>query len=311
MAVSLILKDKVYFPDNLAYKTSLGSYFSLQETAIHPRCIFSPHTVQDVSAAVKVLTAANLSSSGCLFAIRSGGHASFAGAANIQEGVTFDLTTLDSIVLGKGVPPTVSVGVGATWGDVYSHLGAANLSVNGGRVAGVGVGGLTIGGGLSYSGPRFGWTCDTVTNFEIVLANGSIINANNNENTDLLWALRGGTNNFGVVTRIDFQTFAQGDIWGGEVIRPFSTANEQMVALAAFNNPATYDEFSSLIVTFAYSGAENIFVVVNNMEYTKPVVNPSVFHSLSSLPSISSTERITNVTDLVAEQEKGDPNGSR
>lgn len=306
-----MLKDKVYFPDNPAYTASLGSYFSLQETAVHPRCIVSAQTVQDVSAAVRVLTTANVSSSGCQFAVRSGGHASFAGAANVQGGVTIDLTALDSIVLGTGAPPIVSVGPGATWGEVYSHLGAANLSVNGARAAGVGVGGLTLGGGISYFGPRFGWTCDTATNFEIVLANGSIINANDNENTDLLWALRGGTNNFGVVTRIDLQTFAQGDLWGGEVIHPFSTANEQIVALAAFNDPAAYDEFSSLIVTFAYSGAANFSAVVNNMEYTKPIADPPVFHSMSSLPSLSSTQRITNVSDLVAETEINDPNGSR
>jgi FAD/FMN-containing dehydrogenase len=309
--LSLLLKGKVYFPDSPAYMASLGSYFSLQETAVHPLCIVSPQTAQDVSAAVSVLTTAYQPSSGCQFAIRSGGHASFAGAANIQGGVTIDLTALDSIVLDQGVPPAVSVGVGATWGDVYSHLDTVNLSVAGGRAAGVGVGGLTIGGGISYFGPRFGWTCDTVTSFEVVLANGSIINANNDENVDLLWALRGGTNNFGIITRIDLQTFEQGDLWGGEVLYPISTADEQIIAMAAFNNPATYDEFSSLITTFAYSGAEDISVIVNNMEYTKPVVDPSAFHSLSSLPPLASTQRITNVTDLVTETETDDANGFR
>lgn len=260
---------------------------------------------------MRVLTTANGSSSGCQFAIRSGGHASFAGTANIEDGVTIDLTALDSIVLGQGVPPIVSVGPGATWGDVYSHLDAANLSVNGGRAASIGIGGLTLGGGISFFGPRFGWTCDTVTNFEVVLANGSIINANEDENRDLLWALRGGTNNFGLVTRVDLQTFEQGDLWGGYVVHPVSTADGQIIALAAFTNPATYDNFSSLITSFVYSGAEGISVVVNNMEYTKPVVDPPAFHTISSFPSLSSTQRITNVTDLVTETDENDGRGFR
>lgn len=266
----------------------------------------------------------NLSSlAGCQFAIRSGGHASFAGAANIAGGVSIDLSGLSSITLsppgvdvvaegvGTSSPPTLSVGVGSTWGSVYTYLDALNLSVNGARAAGVGVGGLTLGGGISYYGPRFGWTCDTVISFQIVLANGTIINANEDENPDLLWALRGGINNFGVVTRIDLQTFPQGNIWGGQVVRPFETAEDQMVALAAFNDPERYDKFASLIVTFAYSGAQNVQVMVNDMEYTKPMVDPPAFRALSSMAALSSTQRITNMSDLAAETETTDPNGFR
>lgn len=55
----------------------------------------------------------------------------------------------------------------------------------------VGVGGLTLGGGVSYTSPRYGWTCDTVSQFEIVLADGSIAQVDNNSNPDLMWALRG------------------------------------------------------------------------------------------------------------------------
>lgn len=304
LTLSLLLKGKVYFPDSPSYVASLGSYFSLQETAVHPVCVVSPKTAQDVSVAVRALTTTTHSSnSGCQFAIRSGGHAAFAGAANIQGGVTIDLTALDSIVLGQGTDPIASVSVGATWGEIYSHLDPLNLSVNGARAAGVGVGGLVTGGGISYFGPRFGWTCDTVNNFEVVLANGSIIHANGRENPDLMWALRGGQNNFGIVTRVDLQTFQQGNLWGGYVIYDASTTDTQIAALATFNDPKTYDELSSLITTFAYSGAQGVSVVVNNMEYTKPVANPPAFQQLSTIPSMASTQRITNMTDLVTETE--------
>lgn len=175
----------------------------------------------------------------------------------------------------------------------------------------MGVGGLSVGGGISYLGPRVGWTCDTIINFEVVLANGSIVNANHHQHADLLWALRGGSNNFGIVTSVDLRVFEQGQLWGGFVDRPFSTVDDQVVALSDFSNPATYDDYASLLTTFAYSGKQDVKVIVNNMEYTRPVVNPQVYHALSELPSLSNTQRITNMSDLAAETESRDIKGFR
>ncbi|KAI1173442.1 hypothetical protein F4777DRAFT_580915 [Nemania sp. FL0916] len=317
LVLSLALGNKISFPGHPTYTGALSSYFSLQEAAIHPACIVSAHTTEDVSVAVKILTADHTPtgpSVGCDFAVRSGGHASFVGAANIEGGVTVDLSGLSEItVLYRGLSPTpiLSVGAGSTWGAVYAYLDKLCLSVSGGRAAGVGVGGLTLGGGISYFGPRFGWTCDSVTNLEVVLANGTIVNANIDENPDLLWALRGGTNNFGIVTRVELKSFSQGDLWGGQVTRPFDTVNEQILALAAFNDPVNYDEFASLITTFAYSGTQGLQIVVNDMQYTKPLANPLVFQNITSMPAYSSSQRITNMSDLAAETEANDPNGSR
>ncbi|KAI1308545.1 hypothetical protein F5Y03DRAFT_393392 [Xylaria venustula] len=321
LALSTALRSKVFFPGQTPYTASLSSYFSLQEAAIHPACIVSAHTAQDVSTAVQILTTTTAfgdhthkeSSVGCQFAVRSGGHANFAGAANIEEGVTIDLSQLSNITTshpGVNVAPTLSVGAGSTWGAVYAHLDKMQLSVSGGRAAGIGVGGLTLGGGISYFGPRFGWTCDSVANLEVVLADGTIVNANDHENADLLWALRGGTNNLGIVTRVDLTTFPQGDLWGGQVVRPFETADQQISALVAFNDPANYDEFASLITTFAYSGTQDIQVVVNDMQYTKPLSNPPVFQNLTSMAAYSSTQRVSNMSDFAAETDANDPKGS-
>ncbi|KAI1345676.1 cytochrome P450 [Xylaria sp. FL0043] len=254
------------------------------------------------------------SSVGCHFAVRSGGHASFVGASNIKDGVTVDLSKLSDITIsqpGGSVAPVLSVGAGCRWGAVYAYLDKMHLSVSGGRAASVGVGGLTLGGGISYFGPRFGWACDTVVNFEVILANGTLVNANSNENPDLLWALRGGTNNFGVVTRIDLRTFPQGDLWGGQAVRPIETAEQQILALAAFTNPINYDEFASLITTFGYSGIQDQQAVVNDMQYTVPLTNPSVFRNLTNMTAYTNTQRVTNMSDLATETEANDPNGFR
>ncbi|TVY16612.1 Bifunctional solanapyrone synthase [Lachnellula arida] len=304
--LSLLLKEQIAFPGSQPYTDSLGSYFSLQEANVKPTCIASPQNIQDVSTIVHALTNPIAP---CHFAIRSGGHSSFAGAANVQDGVTIDLRGLNSIEINPD-GPLVSVGVGASWGSVYTQLDHYNLSVAGARAFSVGVGGLSIGGGISYFAPRYGWTCDTVMNYVIILANGSIINANQHENPDLLWALRGGTNNFGIVVRVDLQIFQQGDIWGGVVYHALSTASQQIEAISEFNN-GTYDDYSSLVSSFAYSGAAETSFVINNMEYTKALANPPAFQNFSSIPFLQSTMRITNVTDLVTETETLQVSGFR
>ncbi|KAL8695588.1 MAG: hypothetical protein Q9224_003321 [Gallowayella concinna] len=89
------------------------------------------------------------------------------------------------------------VGAGQRWGDVYKQLDAYNVTVVGGRVLDVGVGGLILGCGLSYLSDLHGLACDNVVNFEVVLANGSVVDANVKSNPELWWALKGGGNNFG------------------------------------------------------------------------------------------------------------------
>ena len=234
-----------------------------------------------------------------------------ASAANIAGGVTIDLSTLNSIVLNAD-HSTVSVGVGATWDAVYSKLDMLNLSVAGGRAAGVGVGGLTLGGGISYFSPRYGWTCDGVSNFQVVLSDGSIINANTRHNSDLVFALRGGSNNFGIVTRIDFQTFSQGLLWGGNTYHPLNQAiiDTEIQGFVKLNSEKSYDEYASLITAWAFSSAQGS-LSLNQLVYTKPTKEPEVFRDFLSLPRILSTTRIANMTDLSLETEAFQPIGLR
>lgn len=279
----------------------------MQETDVLPACIASPQTAQDVSTIVNAVTNPIAR---CKFAIRSGGHSSFAGAANIQDGVTIDLRGLNGIEL-NAENSLVSVGVGSSWGSVYTQLDQHNLSVAGGRAFSVGVGGFSLGGGISYFAPRQGWGCDTVMNYVVILANGSIVNANLQENPDLLWALRGGTNNFGIVVRVDLRPFQQGPIWGGIVFHDLSTASQQIEAVAEFANADAYDDYSSLISSFGYLGVDGTAFIINNMENTKGLANAPSFQNLSSIPSLQSTLRITNMTDLAEETETEQVSGMR
>ncbi|TLD13120.1 uncharacterized protein PgNI_02687 [Pyricularia grisea] len=107
-----------------------------------------------------------------------------------------------------------SIQPGADWSSVYEELSKLNLMVFGGRVYIVGVGGLLLSGGNSLYSTARGFACDGVANFQVVLANGSIVSASADENADLYRVLKGGSNNFGIVTRFDLNTFkAPATLW--------------------------------------------------------------------------------------------------
>lgn len=289
--------QKVALSGDTTYNASLASYFALQETALHPACIVKPTTAEDVSTAVRVFAA-----SGGHFAIRSGGHGIYAGAANIDgSGVTIDLTDMSSVKLSRN-RKTAHIGPGASWGKVYETLDPLGVSVAGGRVAQVGVGGLATGGGISYFSPRYGWTCGTVVNYQVVLADGSIVNANRHENSDLLRALRGGSNNLGIVTRLDLNAFPQGDFWGGVTYYSIDTGEAHLRAFESFNSAENYDEYASLITTFGYSGAQKSEFVGNNLVYTKPIPNPPVYSKFLEIPSLGNSQRISNMSDFAKEE---------
>lgn len=102
----------------------------------------------------------------CKFAVKSGGHAAFSGASNIKDGLTIDLINLNKISLSADQKQT-SVGAGNVWYDVFTYLTPKGLTVIGGRVSAIGVGGLTLGGGISFFSARYGWACDNVNNYQV------------------------------------------------------------------------------------------------------------------------------------------------
>ncbi|KAJ4351430.1 uncharacterized protein N0V89_006772 [Didymosphaeria variabile] len=286
--------DKLAYPDSSAYNGSLASYYSLQQETIRPACILFPRTVHEVSNAVQILSK-NTAYGCCDFAIRSGGHTSWAGASNIAGGVTLDLRGLDSVDV-KENGAMVQVGTGATWDAVYTKLDPLGRSVAGGRVAGVGVGGLTLGGGISHLSTLHGWTCDTVRNFQVVLSNGAIVDANADENADLFFALRGGGNNFGVVTRIDLNTYEQGPIWSGFSLSETTVLDANIKEFVRISTAKDYDQHASFMLSFAYVGPLGGSLLANTLTYTKGVENPPIYERILALPTLMSSSGIKNIT---------------
>lgn len=147
--LKIALHSLVSTPDSKAYQNSTSSYWSSQTQSVDPWCIVSPSTTLEVSKTVGAINLLRIFGLQCPFAIRSGGHTPWAGAATIQNGVQIDLSALDQVKVASNHKVT-SVGPGARWLDVYSKLDALSLTVAGGRVATVGVGGLVTGGNSRF-----------------------------------------------------------------------------------------------------------------------------------------------------------------
>ncbi|KAF4341930.1 6-hydroxy-D-nicotine oxidase [Fusarium beomiforme] len=292
------LGDVISFPDSKDYNATLSSYWSKQESALHPACILQPTSAHDISAALKIVSKYK----DCKFSVKSHGHAPAAGFANSDGGVTIDMTTLSSVSLNKK-STTVSIGAGAKWLDVYQHIDKSGVQVSGGRNGNVGVGGLLLGGGISHFTTKFGWACDRVINYEIVLANGSLINANKHENSDLFLALKGGGNNFGVVTRFDLETFSQGDISTTTISYDISERDGVFKAFTDLLDSSTYDPAASLVTSLVYSSAAKAWSLSASAVYTTPIEKPKIFQGLSSVPHTNLVNNITTLAEFADEKD--------
>ncbi|MCJ1401397.1 hypothetical protein MMC11_004610 [Xylographa trunciseda] len=307
-----LLGDKVSFPNEVVYNVSLASFWCQQEQELAPSCVVRPSSTSDVSTAIQCL----IGEKGecmrtCQFAIKGGGHMMWAGAANIAGGVTIDLAAMNNVSV-NAARTVIHVAAGAVWLDVYSHLDALGLAVSGGRDSNVGVAGLTLGGGLSYFAPRFGFVCDNVVNYQVVLASGEVVNANASSHPELFFALKGGSNNFGVVTRFDFRTFTQGDIWGGSVGYDISTKHQHLEAFSRFTDANNDDTYAALIHAYAWFEGQNRWLISNTYAYTKPEPYPEILQAFMSIkPQIFNGMRITRMTDLAIEMDGSNPSGDR
>ncbi|KAL2132715.1 hypothetical protein VTI74DRAFT_3453 [Chaetomium olivicolor] len=302
------IPNRTTYPASARYTAAQSSYYSGQESELQPQCIFTPTDAKEVSRFVQLITAdlgdgQNVSWP-TQFAIRGGGHAVFAGAANVAGGITVDLRALNSVSLSDD-RKTATIGAGAIWSEIYPQLVPYNVTVMGGRVAGVGAGGFLLGGGISHLSRRYGWACDNVLGYEIVLASGDVVYATASSHPDLWLALKGGSNNFGIVTRFDIATRPLGTMWGGTLIFEYTTAvlDAQARAFSDFMSLENFDDAADMFVALFFQKPGGVYAAGNVLYYGKPIVNPPVYQPFTAIPSpIVNTLRTTHVGDLSTEQ---------
>jgi len=177
---------------------------------------------------------------------------------------------------------TIDIGAGLRWDDVYDLLNPTGHTVVGGRVRGVGVAGFILGGGLSFTTNEHGPTIDTLLSCELVLPNGTVAVASDDENPDLFFGLKGGFNNFGVVTKFTLKVFPQTDIWGGTVILAEADIGPANEAVSNFAD-SIRDPKATVNVIFEYAEGSMYAIVI--LFYNAPQPPAGMFDKLLALPN--------------------------
>jgi FAD/FMN-containing dehydrogenase len=156
--------------------------------------------------------------SGLELAVRSGGH-SAAGHGSTEGGIVIDLRDMKALELDRGTR-TVWAQTGLTAGEVTGAAGAQGLAVGFGDTATVGIGGITLGGGIGYLVRKHGMTIDSLLAAELVSAEGEVLRVDESSHPDLFWAIRGGGGNFGVATRFKYRLQPMDGFVGGMLVLP-------------------------------------------------------------------------------------------
>ncbi|KAF7534296.1 hypothetical protein G7054_g6373 [Neopestalotiopsis clavispora] len=280
-ALEIKFPGKTFYPGDDVYEYETSQFWSNTEL-MSPACVFRPESASDISASIEISTSTSTD-----FAVRGGGHMGIKGANNIDEGFLTVLSNLSSIALSDD-QSTLTLGPGFRWGTVYEYLAQYDLAVAGGRLSPVGVPGLLLAGGVNFHGNQHGWAADNVLEYEVVLANGTIVTANDSENTDLFWALKGGSSNFGIVTSFTLRTFASTQVWAGV----YSVAEDYLEDLfAAIANFSAYNtDPLSHIVPQVVAASENSSVAAVILFYDSATVSyPECFQMFFDIPTISDT----------------------
>ncbi|KAI1759337.1 hypothetical protein GGR53DRAFT_513877 [Hypoxylon sp. FL1150] len=285
------LQSHILTPEDPAYQVREDSYFS-NTVKLGPACIFLPESAEQVSVAVRALASAKEA-----FAIRSGGHSSVSGSNDIGGGVTIDLSHLNSIQYDEN-SQLVTFGPGVRWKHVYHELEKYDRIVAGGREGETGVGGFLLGGGNTWFTAHKGFACDNVVSYEIVLADGRIITVKQDAHADLFRALKGGTNNFGIVTSFTMRTIPCKKIWGGVSMMSKQYIPDMIRVTADFTtNLPNYPE-SSLIATINYSPQIKDIVAGGALVQTQGVEDSPAYAEWSKLPKMMDTTKLKSILDM-------------
>ena len=201
-----------------------------------PAALVRVANAADVAAVLNFARATNLQ-----IAVRGGGH-SIGGHSGNEGGLVIDLRDLNTISIDVD-NRTAWAGAGTTAGAVTAQVEKHGLIVGFGDSGTVGIGGLTLGGGIGYLVRKHGLTIDSLMAAEIVTANGDIVVADENHHADLFWALRGGGGNFGVVTRFKYRLHPLPSFVGGPLVLP---ATAEIIAGFAAAAAAAPDELSTI-----------------------------------------------------------------
>jgi FAD/FMN-containing dehydrogenase len=183
-----------------------------------PALVLRPRDTDDVVRAVEFARVGGLP-----VAVRCGGH-SVAGNGTCDDGLLVDLSLMKGVTVDAD-RRIARAAAGVLWGELDAATQAHGLATPGGRVTTTGVGGFTLGGGYGWLSPKYGLACDNLTAADVVTAGGEVLRVDEDQHEDLLWGLRGGGGNFGIVTSYEFRLHPVGPtVVGGMLMHPLEQA---------------------------------------------------------------------------------------
>jgi FAD/FMN-containing dehydrogenase len=205
-----------------------------------------PALVVRCSGAADVIAAVGFARSNDLeIAVRGGGH-SLPGFSTNDGGIVIDLGAMNSVRVDPAARRAY-VGGGAVWADVDHETQAHGLATPGGLVSTTGVGGFTLGGGISWLVRKHGLACDNLVGADVVTADGRLVRASQQENPNLLWGLRGGGGNFGIATQLEFDLHPVGPtLYAGPIFFAAEHARDLLQRFREWSETAP-DEVSAVI----------------------------------------------------------------
>lgn len=213
-----------------------------------PAYVLRPKNVPDVAAGVRFAA-----ETGLVLSVRGGGHG-FPGFGTNDGGVVLDLGNLAHVEVVDDERHRVRIGGGATWGQVAEALAPRSLAISSGDTKGVGVGGLTLSGGIGWKVRKYGLALDSLVAAELVTADGRTVRASADMNDDLFWALRGGGGNLGVVTEFEFLAHRTTEVFHGRVAFPASEAGAVLEGWADYLRAAPADLTSVVELANPFAG---------------------------------------------------------
>jgi FAD/FMN-containing dehydrogenase len=255
-----------------------------------PAIVVRPTGTSDVIAAVAYARAHNLE-----LAIRGGSH-SIAGFSTTEGGMVIDLSRMKGIRIDPQ-RRRAYVQSGALWKELDKETQEFGLAVTGGLISSTGVAGFTLGGGIGWLQRKYGLACDNLRSADVVTVDGSFVHASESENSELLWALRGGGGNFGIVTSFEFELHPVGpEVMAGLMFFPGERAKEILTFYRDF-----YEQASNEVTLAAVMRLAPPAPFLPEEFHGQPIIALAGMHAGSLDQAAEDLSSIKELTDPIAD----------
>ncbi|KAK0479228.1 hypothetical protein IW261DRAFT_168031 [Armillaria novae-zelandiae] len=276
----------VYYPGCSSYVAD-NEHYAASSSQVS-KCSVEPGSAEDVGIILAILDETKTP-----FGVKGGGHSENQGFSS-TTGVQIAMTRFNEVTYDP-TTQTAVVGAGNIWDDVYEVLNAQGVNVLGGRIPGVGVAGLTLGGGYSYLSNQHGLVLDNVVAYELVMPNATVVAVTEENDPDLFFSLKGGFNNYGIVTRFTLKAYPQGPVWGGAASYNASYISAFNAAAVKFSSEVT-DPRAAMLMTYTYASGQVLLAIL--MFYDGPTPPDGIFDDFLAIPALAQDVTTRSYFDL-------------